>query len=114
MRCPRSPGQGTESSPGSSFWNFTHLTLRPLVLVEARVAGDGADGPQESAMKTIVVDLAGREHRQCGVDREHQTGMRGAERLLDERRPRRAREDESEIARAFGQWHQQLIRFRGD
>src|SRR5882724_9215463 len=110
MRCPRSPGQGIESSPGSSFWNLTHMTLRPLVLVEAPGAGTGADGPQESAMKKIVVDLAWREHRQCRVDRERQMGMRGAERLLDERRPRRPREDESEIARALGQRHQQLIR----
>src|SRR3954464_9547103 len=29
MRWPSSPGQGGASRPGSSFWNFTHMTLRP-------------------------------------------------------------------------------------
>src|SRR3954454_17396239 len=62
MRWPSSPGHGTVSSPGSSFWNLTHMTLRPLVLVEGPDAG--AVGPQESAMKPIVVDLAGGQHRE--------------------------------------------------
>src|ERR1700738_5701726 len=101
MRCPRSPGQGIVSSPGSSFWNFTHITLRPLVLVEAPGAGNGTDGPQESAMKEIVVDLAGREHRQFRIDREHEARVREAQRLLHERRGGGAGEDEPEIARAF-------------
>src|SRR3954471_4285881 len=62
MRWPRSPGHGTLSRPGSSFWNLTHITVRPLLLVEG--AGVGVDGPQESAMEKIVVDLAGADDRE--------------------------------------------------
>src|SRR5260221_9281247 len=103
MRWPSGPGHGIESRPGSSFWNFTHMTLRPLVLVDAPGAGE-AEGPQESAMDKIVMH----------IDREREARVRGPQRLLDERGAGRAREDEPEIARAFRQRHQQLIRLRGD
>src|SRR2546423_4146987 len=59
IRWPSSPGHGTVSSPGSSFWNLTHITLRPLVLVDAAGAGGTPEGPQESAMDAIVVYLTG-------------------------------------------------------
>src|ERR1700704_2753662 len=63
MRWPSSPGHGTVSSPGSSFWNLTHITWRPLGWAEAPGEGSGADGPQESAMVQIVMYLARRDQR---------------------------------------------------
>jgi hypothetical protein len=59
------------------------MTLRPLVLVEAPGAGNGAEGPQESAMMKIVVDLARAEDREFWIDREHQVRVRGAKRLFN-------------------------------
>src|SRR4051794_12328228 len=108
MRWPSSPGHGTVSRPGSSFWNLTHMTLRPLVFVEGR--GAGAVGPQESAMKPIVVDLAGGQHREFQVHRERQPRVRVAKGALDRVRAIGAREDEPEIAGPFGQRHEPLIR----
>src|SRR2546428_6292308 len=110
MRCPSSPGQGGESRPASSFWNFTHMTLRPLLLVAGAAAA--WECPQESAMLLIVVDLRGREHRQLGVDRKPQMRVRGAQRALDAGRRGGAGEDEPEVAGAFRQRQQQLIRLR--
>src|SRR3954471_23308827 len=55
MRWPSSPGHGTVSSPGSSFWNLTHMTLRPLLFVAGPDDAGELDGPQESAMEEIVV-----------------------------------------------------------
>src|SRR3954471_18087284 len=81
MRWPSSPGHGTVSRPGSSFWNLTHMTLRPLLFVEG--PGAGAVGPQESAMKAIVVDLARGQHREFQVHRERQPRVRVAKRPLD-------------------------------
>src|SRR5580765_3617690 len=114
IRGPSSPGHGIESIAGSSFWNLTHMTLRPLVLVEAPGAGNGAEGPQESAMLKIVVDLTGAEDREFWIDCEHEVRVRGAQRLFNQAGPLGTREDEPQIARAFGQRHQQLIRFGGD
>src|SRR3954467_608976 len=96
MRWPSSPGHGGESRPGSSFWNLTHMTLRPLALVEGVDAA--GDGPQESAMLKIVVDLRGREDREFGVDGKRQPGVRVGERGGHGGRVRCAREDEPEIA----------------
>src|SRR5213082_2418873 len=107
MRWPSSPGQGGESRPASSFWNFTHMTLRPLLLVAG--AGAACECPQESAMLLIVVDLRVREHRQLGVDGKPQVRVRGAQRPLDAVRRGGTGEDEPEIARAFRQRQQQLI-----
>src|SRR5476651_538427 len=76
MRWPSSPGHGTVSSPGSSFWYFTHMTMRPLLLVEPPGASCGAEGPQESAMERIVVYLLRREHRELCLDREDEAGVR--------------------------------------
>src|SRR3954469_8280418 len=101
MRWPSSPGHGIESRPGSSFWNFTHITVRPLLLVEGTDAGE-LDGPQASAMQKIVVYFV------------RQPRVRLPQRALHVSGGRRAREDESQIARAFGQRHQQLIRLRRD
>src|SRR4051812_31238492 len=112
MRCPSSPGHGIESRPGSSFWYFTHITLRPLVFVDG--TGAGVVGPQESAMGKIVLDLSGRQQRQFGVDRERETLVRGAQCALDSGGLVAAREDEPEIARPFGQRQQQLIRLGAD
>src|SRR5476649_2386469 len=112
MRWPSSPGHGTVSSPGSSFWNFTHITLRPLLLVDW--AGGGAGAPQESAMLEIVMDLSGREHRQLGIDLERQVRVRRPQRPIDIARLPGAREDEAQITGAFRQRHEQLIRLRGD
>src|SRR6185503_9934913 len=100
MRWPSSPGQGAESRPGSSFWNLTHITLRPLVLVDGVAGAD--ECPQESAMLQIVVDLRGREHRELRIDREDEARVRSRERLADLAGARRAREEEAEIARALG------------
>src|SRR5712692_8385673 len=107
MRCPSSPGQGGASRPASSFWNFTHMTLRPLLLV-AGAAGAWVC-PQESAMLLIVVDLRGRKHGEFGIDGKRQPRLRGAKRGCDLLGTIGAREDEPEIAGAFWQRHQQLI-----
>src|SRR5712671_1284151 len=88
MRWPSSPGHGLVSRPGSSFWNFTHMTVRPLLLVEGAEAGN--EGPQESAMKKIVVHF------------ERQPRVRLANRALNAVGAWGAREDETEIAGAFG------------
>src|SRR5918993_1179461 len=48
MRCPISPGHGAASSPGMSFWNFTHFTTRPLLLVTGLSLGPG--GPPHIAI----------------------------------------------------------------
>src|ERR1041385_8972922 len=53
MRCPSSPGQGGTSRPGSSFWNFTQLTVRPLLLPTGAVAGVGS----HSAIVVAIVQL---------------------------------------------------------
>src|SRR6266850_893830 len=110
MRCPSSPGQGGESRPASSFRNFTHMTLRPLVLVAG--AAGAWECPQESAMSLIVVDLRRGEHREFGIDGKRQARVRGAQRVLDVAGAIGAREDEPEIARAFWQRQEQVIRFR--
>jgi hypothetical protein len=47
IRWPSSPGQGGESRPGSSFWNFWQNTIRPLAFPEDFVGGVW---PQPSAM----------------------------------------------------------------
>src|SRR4029079_13283831 len=73
IRWPSSPGQGGESRPGSSFWNLTHMTLRPLVFVDGVDAA--GEGPQESAMLKIVVDLCRGEDREFGVDGKRQLRM---------------------------------------
>src|SRR5262245_33668578 len=109
MRCPSSPGQGGESSPGSSFRNFAHITVRPLLLVE----GVDAAGPQGSAMLLIVVDRRGGKHREFRRDVERKPSVRVAKRTFDVSRGGRAREDEPEITRSFRQRNQQLIRFGG-
>src|SRR4051812_39414311 len=98
MRWPSSPGHGALSRPGNSFWNLTHITLRPLVLVDVP-PGVGAEGPQESAMEKIVMDLAGGQHRQFGIDREDQACMSVAQRSLDELGTIATREDEPEVTR---------------
>src|SRR4029077_2238714 len=112
MRWPSSPGHGGVSRPASSFWNFTHITFRPLLFVAGAAAC--AECPQESAMLLIVIDLCSREHREFRIDLERETTMGGAERAIDVGRIRSVREDEPEIACAFGQRHEQLIRLRGD
>src|ERR1043165_1828197 len=53
MRCPSSPDQGGTSRPGSSFWNFTQLTVRPLLLPTGAVAGVGS----HSAIVVAIVQL---------------------------------------------------------
>src|SRR5438045_6358808 len=105
MRCPSSPGHGASSRPGRSFWNLTQKTFRPLLLP----AGGFGDAvcPQLSAM-------AGLYHLPFRVDRELQQRVRLAKRAFDEGRRRSAREDETEIARPFGQRHEPLVDFRGD
>src|SRR5438105_3146385 len=111
MRWPSSPGHGGASRPGSSFWNFAHITVRPLLLVD----GAGAcECPQESAMLQIVLDLCRSEHRELSVDRDRQTRVRSAERFLDRPRRRGAREDEAEITGALRQRQQQLVGLGGD
>src|SRR5712691_2377672 len=109
MRCPSSPGQGGESSPGSSFWNFAHITFRPLLLVAGAGAGEC---PQESAMPPIVVDLRRLEYGEFGIDGKPDAGVRHAQRALDLVSTAGACKDEPEIARALRQRHQHLIRFR--
>src|SRR5260221_8004696 len=111
MRCPSSPGHGGASRPGSSFWNFTHMTLRPLVFVD----GDGAaEGPQESAMEKIVVDLRRWKHGEIRIDREAKPRVRRAKGRFHRIGVRRAREDEAQITRPFRQRHEQLIDLRRD
>src|SRR5476649_1016292 len=78
MRWPSGPGQGIVSRPGSSFWYLTHMTMRPLLFVDAPGAGSGAEGPQESAMEKIVVYLPRGQQRELGIDGEHQTRVRVA------------------------------------
>src|ERR671910_300620 len=51
MRCPISPGHGAASSPGRSFWNFTHFTTRPLLLVTVLSLGPG--GPPHIAITLV-------------------------------------------------------------
>src|SRR5262249_48968254 len=99
MRWPSSPGHGGESSPGSSFRNFAHITVRPLLLVEG--AAGCAEGPQGSAMVLIVVDCRAGQHREFGCDVEREARMRVAQRACDVSSGRGTREDESEIARTF-------------
>ena len=66
-------------------------------------------------MLQIVVYLRGREHREFRIDDERRAARapRAAPARTAEPR-RRPREDESEVAGAFGQRHEQLIRLRGD
>src|ERR1700758_1808051 len=100
MRWPSSPGQGGASRPASSFWNFTHMTLRPLVLVAG--AAGACECPQESAMRLIVVDLRGGQQREFLIDGKPQVRVGGAKRALDIAAGRGARENKSEVAGAFG------------
>ena len=66
-------------------------------------------------MLQIVVYSRRSEHREFRIDRRTQPRVRGAQRALDTATtPRRAREDEAEIAGALRQRHQQLIRLRRD
>src|SRR5688500_9978197 len=51
MRWPISPGHGGTSRPGRSFWNLTHLTVRPLLLVIGLSSGLG--GPPHIAMSEL-------------------------------------------------------------
>src|SRR5579872_2055886 len=111
MRWPSSPGHGTVSSPGSSFWNFTHITLRPLVLV---AGAEGVAGPQESAMRRIVPQLVRRQHGEFGIDLEGEARVRLAQRALDVSRGLGAREDEAEVTGALRQRHEDLIGLRRD
>src|ERR1700758_2911724 len=101
MRWPSSPGQGGASRPASSFWNFTHMTLRPLALV-AGTAG-ACECPQESAMRLIVVDLRCGEQREFRINRNPQLRVGRAKRALDIGACGGARENEPEITRALGQ-----------
>src|SRR6187549_3622091 len=48
MRWPISPGHGAASRPGKSFWNLTHLTVRPLLLPIGLSTGLG--GPPHIAI----------------------------------------------------------------
>ena len=65
-------------------------------------------------MDRIVVYLARGEYRQLRSDGEHEAGMGVPQRPLDIVCAIRAREDEPQVARAFGQRHEQLIRLRRD
>ena len=65
-------------------------------------------------MLQIVVHLCSGEHRHIGIDDERQPRVCLAQRLRHRPGAWRAREDEAEIARTFGQRHQQLIGLRGD
>src|SRR5262245_10108215 len=101
MRCPSSPGHGTSSSPGRSFWNFTQWTIRPLLLVAG--FGGGCGG--------LHCAMAGLYHSKLGFDREAQARVRIPQRIVDVRSRIAVREDEAEVARAFRQRQEQLIDF---
>ena len=63
-------------------------------------------------MMKIVWYLRRIEHWEFRIDREVESRVRRAQRLLDDGRPLRAREDEPKIARTFGEWQQPLIDLR--
>src|SRR3954447_3723346 len=114
MRWPSSPGQGTVSKPGSSFWNFTHITFRPLVLVDAAAVSGCPEGPQESAMVAIVMHLAHREHRPLRIDGENEARMRRAQCGIDLNGMRPARENEPQVAGPLWKRNKPLVRLGGD
>src|SRR5918999_5956388 len=51
MRWPISPGHGAASRPAISFWNFTHFTTRPLLLVTGLSSCPG--GPPHIAIELL-------------------------------------------------------------
>src|SRR2546430_11142820 len=105
MRWPSSPCHGISSSPGSSFWNLTQKTFRPLLFV--------ADGLEEAVCPQVSA-MAGLYHLPLGVDGKLQPCMRGAQRALDNRRALTTREDEAEITRAFRQRNKPPVDLCGD
>ena len=65
-------------------------------------------------MVKIVVYLRRIEQRELGIDGEAKARVRGAQRMLDGRRPLRTREDESQIAGTLGKRQQALVDLRRD
>src|SRR6185503_13184383 len=104
MRWPSSPGHGGASSPGKSFWNLVQKTVRPLLFA---TGGDGGVGPQASAMRVIVT-----QHWNLGIDDKAETSVRVAQRTIHLAWPIAPRKDEPQIAGAFRQRDEQLIRLR--
>ena len=87
MRWPSSPGHGGASSPGSSFWNFTHMTLRPLLL-RRRLRRRRADRRFSHGRDCSALSRAATAAVPASIV-EAQARVRRAQRALDRRRARR-------------------------